>query len=49
MLEDTVIGVQIKTAIILQCLAFIAIMYVDDTDIMLTMIHENDTLDDVYT
>ena len=48
MLEDAVIGVQIKTAITLQCLSFIAIMYVDDTDIMLTTVNENDSLDDVY-
>ena len=48
MLEGEVKGVRLRTAITLQCLVFIAIMYVDDTDILLTDITGNDTLDDVF-
>ena len=48
MLEDRVDGVRLQTAVTLQTLIFIAIMYVDDTDIFLTDLTGRDTLDDVY-
>lgn len=47
MLESAVKGVWIQTAMSLQLLHFIALMYVDDTDILLTALHEYDTIDDV--
>ena len=49
MLESEVIGVQVRTAITLQLVTFIAIMYVDDTDIMLSTLHDNESLQDVFT
>ena len=48
MLEAEVIGVRIRTAVTLQLISFIAIMYVDDTDIMLTTLNETETLEDVF-
>lgn len=48
MLEEAVPGVRFRTAITLQVIAFIAIMYVDDTDIMLTTLDDNDTLHEVF-
>lgn len=49
MLEEAVIGVHVQAAITLQFLAFIAIMYVDDTDIILVATQQNETFQDVYT
>ena len=48
MLEDRVIGVRMQTAISLQILIYISIMYVDDTDILLSDISGHDTLHDVF-
>ena len=48
MLEDKVIGVCLQTAIALQIIVYIAIMYVDDTDILLSDITGTDSLDDVF-
>lgn len=48
MLEDRVIGVRLQTAVTLQIIIFIAIMYVDDTDILLSDITGTDSLDDVF-
>jgi len=48
MLEDRVIGVRLQTAITLQIISYIAIMYVDDTDILLSDITGTDSLDDVF-
>ena len=48
MLEAKVKGVHMQTAITLQVLIFIAIMYVDDTDILLSDITGSDTLQDVF-
>ena len=48
MLEDKVQGVHIFSSITLQVLVFIAIMYVDDTDILLTNISSHDTISDVF-
>ena len=47
-LEDRVIGVRMQTAISLQILIYIAIMYVDDTDILLSDITGHDALEDVF-
>ena len=47
-LESEVQGVHIYTSITLQLLVFIAIMYVDDTDILLTAICESDSIEDVF-
>ena len=48
MLEANAKGVHMQTAITLQVLIFIAIMYVDDTDILLSDITGSDTLQDVF-
>ena len=47
-LEAAVTGVHVRSSISLQLLTFIAIMYVDDTDIMLTDITGFDTVEDVF-
>lgn len=47
-LESTVSGVHIHSSISLQLLTFIAIMYVDDTDILLADTTGYDTLDVVF-
>ena len=47
-LEAAVTGVHVRSSITLQLLAFIAIMYVDDTDIMLTDVTGFDTVEDVF-
>lgn len=48
MMEDRVMGVRLQTAITLQVLMYIAIMYVDDTDILLSDVTGFDSLDDVF-
>ena len=47
-LEAAVQGVHIYSSISLQLLAFITIMYVDDTDILLTDVSGYDTLDIIF-
>lgn len=47
MLESSVKGVWLQTAMTLQLLHYIALMYVDDTDILLTALNDDETIDDV--
>ena len=47
-LESAVTGVHVYSSISLQLLSFIAIIYVDDTDILLTDISGSDTLDQIF-
>ena len=47
-LESDVQGVHIYSSISLQLLVFIEIMYVDDTDILLTDVSGHDTLDIIF-
>ena len=46
-LESSVKGVWLQTAMTLQLLHYIALMYVDDTDILLTALNDDETIDDV--
>ena len=48
MLESAVQGVHVYSAVSLKLLVFIAIMYVDDTDILLTDVSGSDTLDTIF-
>ena len=47
MLESSVKGVWMRTVMTLQLSHYIALMYVDDTDILLAALQEEDTIDDV--
>ena len=47
-LESAVTGVHVYSSISLQLLSFIAIIYVDDTDILLTDISGKDTLNKIF-
>ena len=47
-LESAVTGVHVHTSISLKLLSFIAIIYVDDTDILLTDMTGHDTLEQVF-
>ena len=47
-LESAVQGVHVYSAISLKLLAFIAIMYVDDTDILLTDVSGDGTLEEIF-
>lgn len=49
MLESSVKGAWLRTAMTLQLIHYIALMYVDDTGVLLAGIDDNDTIDDVIT